>query len=154
MELSHIHPMFVHFPIVLWLLTAASMVVVAARREHFAQRSFWPRVSLWLVSLGTLGGIVAASFGDMASDIAREKGFPTAPIEHHEELALTTLWIFIFVTAVQLFLYWRRIELTRGLTWLLTLVGVIGAILVLVTAYYGGHLVYDIGVNVNAVKPG
>lgn len=153
MEPSHIHPMFVHFPIVLWLMAAGSEVIVLWRGEHFAMRKFWPRASLWLVSLGTLGGIVAAPLGALAEHMAEKKGFPTAPIEDHAAMALTALWIFIFVTAVQLYIYWKRVELNRGLSWLLALVGIVGAIFVLIAAYRGGHLVYDLGINIDAVKP-
>ena len=36
--------------------------------------------------------------------------------------------------------------------WLAELPGLLGIVLLIYTAYLGGHLVYDLGVNVTAVK--
>ncbi len=153
MELAHIHPMLVHFPIVLWLLAVACQCLVVLRGESFERRRSWQQASLWLLVLGTLGGIVAAGFGDAAMDIAKEKGFPTAPIEEHESLAMTTLTLFGVLTLVQAVIYWRRIALNRALSWVLPVAGLVGVALLLMTAWHGGELVYEIGVNVAAVHP-
>lgn len=153
LDLAHVHPMLVHFPIVLWLLAIALQFVLLIRGGHFADQSAWATTAFWILFLGTVGGIVAATFGDMALDIAVKKGFPQAPIETHEELALTTLWLFIALTVVHAVLLWKRITLNRGLAWLLFLVAVAGGILLVTAAYFGGHLVYDLGVNVAPVHP-
>ncbi|MDW5378586.1 DUF2231 domain-containing protein [Halomonas sp. HP20-15] len=153
MSLAHIHPMLVHFPIVLWLLAVACQCLVVLRGESFERRRSWQQASLWLLALGTLGGAVAAGFGDVAMDIAKEKGFPTAPIEAHEGLAMTTLTLFGVLTLVQAVIYWRRITLNRVLSWVVPIAGLVGIALMLMTAEHGGELVYEIGVNVAAVQP-
>ncbi|MBZ9539514.1 DUF2231 domain-containing protein [Modicisalibacter tunisiensis] len=153
MSMAHIHPMLVHFPIVLWLLAVACQCLVVLRGETFERRRSWQKASLWLLVLGTLGGLVAAGFGDAAFDIAREKGFPAAPIESHEELAMTTLTVFGLLTLVQAVVYWRRIALNRALSWVMPVAGLAGVVLMLMTADHGGDLVYEIGVNVAAAHP-
>jgi len=45
-------------------------------------------------------------------------------------------------------LWLRDIKLSRPLAFAVPLVSIAGAVLVTWTAYYGGQLVYDLGVNV------
>ena len=44
--------------------------------------------------------------------------------------------------------YWRNLRLRGGAAIVAPLVEVAGVALVVATAYYGGQLVYDLGVNV------
>lgn len=152
MDVELIHPMIVHFPIVLWLLAVVCQFAVVLRGEQFAARQSWQRASLWLLVLGCVAGAVAAGFGDLAKDVAMDKGFPERPIESHEEMATSTLTLFIILTLVQGSLFWRKIKLKPLLSWALPLAGLVGCALLLVTAFYGGSLVYDLGVNVSAIS--
>ena len=65
----------------------------------------------------------------------------------------TTMWFFIVYAAFYLYAWWRHVSLARGRGWLWFVVGLVGVALVLVTAYFGGDLVYRIGVNVAPVTP-
>lgn len=152
MAVELIHPMIVHFPIVLWLLAVVCQFAVVFRGDQFAWRQSWPRASLWLLVLGCIAGVVAAGFGDLAKDVALEKGFPEMPLEAHEEMATSTLTLFCLLTLAQGLVFWRKIELKPLVSWLLPLFGLAGCVMVLVTAYFGGNLVYDLGVNVSAIS--
>ncbi len=84
----------------------------------------------------------------MAYDIAVGKGVAVALLEDHEGWGTTTAIAFVAAALVRLFL-WRR-GLDRKLAGVAVAVAAtaVVAIMVLVTAYFGGHLVYDLGVNI------
>jgi uncharacterized membrane protein len=63
------------------------------------------------------------------------------------------MWIFIALAAVRLAALWRRVPLAGWRGRGLALASVAGVCLLLTTAYFGGALVYDLGVNVASVKP-
>jgi uncharacterized membrane protein len=152
-DLSHIHPMLVHFPIVLLMLAAALDIGVVLRGGDLGAGQFMARAAAWALGLGALAAAAAAIFGDVALDHALARGFPTAPLEQHGDLGMTTMWIFIVLAALRLAARWRHIPLAGWRGRGLALASVGGMCLLLATAYFGGALVYDIGVNVASVKP-
>jgi len=152
-DLVHIHPMLVHFPIVLFLLGAALELLVMIRRGDLAARQCLTNSALALIVLAALAASVTAFFGDVALDHAVALGFPKAPLERHGDLGFTTMWFFIAYAALYLLAWWRRFPLAGGRGWLWFILSLAGVALVLVTAYFGGDLVYRIGVNVSPVTP-
>lgn len=152
-DIARIHPMLVHFPIVLFLLAVALEFLVMVRGGDLAGRDGLSLVALSALFLGTISAIAAAAFGDMALDKAVALGFPKAPLETHEALGLITMWIFIVLSLVQLWAWWRRVSLAGGRGWVLAALGLVGVGVLLTAAYHGGELVYGLGVNVAPVKP-
>jgi uncharacterized membrane protein len=152
-DLYHIHPMLVHFPIVLFLLGAAVQFIALARRTDLSGRSCFANATLALFVLAAIAAAVTAFFGDEAFDHAVSLGFPQAPLDHHAILGYITMWFFIVYAAFYLFAWWRQVRLAGGRGWLLFIASLVGVALVLVTAYFGGDLVYRIGVNVAPVTP-
>jgi uncharacterized membrane protein len=152
-SIALIHPMLVHFPIVL-LITAVTLdIIVLLIKKDLTGRQCLPLVALSALLLGTLSAGLAAIFGDIALDKAVSLGFPTGPLETHETLALITIAVFSLHCLLRLLALWRRYPL-RGLSgWISTLPGMVGLVLLIATAYYGGELVYHLGVNVAAVTP-
>lgn len=138
--MENIHPVFVHFPVVLLPLALVVQALAVWRRRDDCQRA-----ALWLLWLGALGALAAAGTGLLAE----EKVFVPEPgwevIELHETLMLisTGLAVALSVLAVVL-----RRRLTRRIQMLL-LVGllVLSGVLV-VGADRGGQLVYQFGVSV------
>lgn len=152
MNLEHIHPMLVHFPIVLALLALAFDAWSLTIGRHAQAPVVQLRTGTVVFTLGALAAIVTFVFGDMAYDIAVGKGIAPALLEDHEGWGSTTTIVFVAVAAVRLFLWWRGMDrkpagvfLTVGGTAAVT-------VMVLVTAYFGGHLVYDLGVNIPLQK--
>lgn len=152
-DLAHIHPMLVHFPIVLSLVGVGLEFLVMALGADPAEHRCLSNVALATLLLGAVAAIVAAFFGDIALDKAASLGFPRDPMETHAEFGFTTMWLFIVLSLAYLFAWWRRVSLTGWKGWALFLIGLAGVVLVLTTAYHGGDLVYRIGVNVAPVKP-
>jgi uncharacterized membrane protein len=152
-SIALVHPMLVHFPIVL-LITACSLdIIVLLIKKDLANRQCLPLVALSALLLGALSAGIAAIFGDIALDKAISLGFPRGPLETHETLALITIAVFSVHCLLRLLALWRRIPLRGRIGWVSALPGMVGVVLLIFTAYYGGELVYHYGVNVATALP-
>ncbi len=148
MPTEHIHPMIVHFPIVLALVALAFDLWWLARGRTAAAPLIRLRTGTVLLALGAVAAVVAFIFGDMAYDIAVSKGVPEATLETHEGWGTTTMVVYLVVAAVRLFLWWRGLDQRPAGIALAVIASATVAVMVVITAYFGGHLVYDLGVNV------
>jgi uncharacterized membrane protein len=146
--ITEIHPILVHFPIVLWISAEVLAVTILLRGGDLSARQHWPLTAFYALLAGTAFACLAAFFGDIALDHAIAAGFPAHPLEIHETLAVSTLSIFGLHAVLRLLAIWRRYALSGFRGWLAELPGLIGIVLLLFTAYYGGELVYHFGVNV------
>lgn len=134
------HPMFVHFPIVLWL-TALLVEAFAVWNRNDATH----HVAVWLLWLGTVAGTFAVFTGLHAGHSV--PAGPAAPVlEAHEELMLTSYFIALGLSAFTLFM---GRQVTRGLK-LVVLVGLlILAVFTTIGADRGAEMVYRYGLGVN-----
>lgn len=148
-----IHPMIVHFPIVLFLTVPVLDAWIIARGGDLAARTCLPNVALAALLAGLATGLAAIMFGYIAAVHAEMRGFPSTPIEWHERLAMTTVAVFAVAAALRMNARRQNIALSGVRGWLFFLITVTGAMLLLVTAYLGGHLVYGLGVNIPAAGP-
>ena len=147
------HPLIVHFPIVL-LLIAPLFVVIGALRKP--ERGFaFLLVALILMALGTVSTFVATSSGAAAGELAQNAPQVKAVLEQHQELAETTEIAFSALTLIfASILFVPRMlkqESTRAISTVLPLVFLVfyatGAISLANTAHEGGRLVYELGVR-------
>ncbi len=152
-DITHIHPMLVHFPIVLFLLAVAIDFLVLLKKGDLTSKDCLPSAGLVSLFLAALAAIVAATFGDIALDKAVELGFKVAPLERHANLGFTTLLILISLTLWQIVARWRGLRLDAGKGWAFFTLSLLGIGILLTTAYFGGELVYGLGVNVAPVHP-
>lgn len=152
-SIALIHPMLVHFPIVLLITACAMDIIMLAFKKDLSGRQCLPMVTLSALLLGTLSAGIAAIFGDIAFDKAISLGFPRGPLETHETLALITIAVFSLHCLLRLLALWRRFPLRGLIGWVSALPEMMGVILLITTAYYGGELVYHLGVNVALVVP-
>jgi uncharacterized membrane protein len=148
-----IHPMLVHFPIVLLITAVAMDIFLLLTNKDLANRKCLPLMALSALLLGTLSAGIAAFFGDIALDKAISLGFPSGPLETHETLAMITIAVFSLYCLLRLLALWRRYPLRGFSGWMSALPGMVGLVLLIATAYYGGELVYHLGVNVAPVVP-
>jgi uncharacterized membrane protein len=148
-----IHPMLVHFPIVLLISAVIMDIVLLLIKRDLAGRQCLSLIASSALLLGTLSAVFAAIFGDIALDKAVSLGFPTGPLEIHETFALITIAVFSLYCLIRLLAIWRGYSLQGVIGWISALPGVVGVVLLITTAYYGGELVYHFGVNVAPVLP-
>ncbi len=140
--------MLVHFPIVFFLSLAAFDVIAAFRGTEIGGRSRAGTISFALALLAGLSAVAAFVFGGVALDVAEAQGFHSGVAEIHESLGGITAIAFAAWALIRAFLWWRNVRLPAGAARVLPIIEVAGAVLVAVTAYYGGQLVFDLGVNV------
>jgi len=152
-SLEHIHPVLVHFPIVLFLVAVLIDFLVLTKGGDLAATQCLSTTGLYALLLAALAAATAATFGDIALDKAIELGFDKVPLEEHEDLGYTTLSILIGLAVWQLFARWRGIQLNGAHGWLFFVVALAGTGALLTTAWHGGELVYELGVNVTPVHP-
>jgi len=149
MPIEHLHPMIVHFPIVLALLAIGSDLWWLARGRP-ESGLIQLQTGTILLALGAGMAVVAFALGDMAYDIAVSKGASEAVLENHEGWGTTTTIVFAIAALLRGFLWVRGFDAKPAGQMAAILPTAAVAVMVLVTAYFGGHLVYDLGVNVAA----
>lgn len=146
--IQHIHPMVVHFPIVILLMLAALDTVATLRGHTLTGRSGLGNASAGLAVLAGGAAILAFVFGDMALEVAEATGWRNEIAEIHETLGMITATVVGLWALVRGFMWFRPPVLGAWANWLISLVELGSAALVMATAYYGGQLVYELGVNV------
>src|SRR5579863_9102804 len=85
---SEIHPLIIHFPIV--LLLVAPLFVLAAMVMNPQKARPFLIAALTLMVLGTVSAFVAVGSGEAAAAVADRTAAVSAVLESHEELAHTT----------------------------------------------------------------
>jgi len=153
LDLAHIHPMLVHFPIVLFLMVVSFDAVSLVRGQNLAARQGVPFAAMAILGAGIVLAAATAIFGDIALDAAVAKGFPEAPLERHELFGMATFWIFLGLGILRYLSAWRGISLAGQRGALYLALSLVAVAVLLTAAYFGGQLVYDLGVNVLPVHP-
>jgi len=154
-----IHPLVIHFPIVLLLIAPLFIVIGLMRKGERAFPFFL--VALLLMGLGTASTFVAAASGNAAGELTKDAGQVEAVLEQHEDLAVTTEIAFSALTVVfaaMLFLpKLLKRQPTRAIATALSLVFLLfyttGAVSLVNTAHQGARLVHELGVRAQ-MQPG
>lgn len=146
--IQHIHPMLVHFPIVLIFLVAGAETVAVALGGDVTGRTPMGNFATGLIVVAALAAIAAFFFGDIALTYAENGGFESDVAEIHEALGRMVAISVSIWAVVRAAMWWRDTRMARPWAFLIPVVSIAGAGLVTWTAYYGGQLVFDLGVNV------
>lgn len=151
---QHIHPMLVHFPIVLIFLLAGFDLVATFLGYSVTGRTATGNASAGLAVLAALAAIATYYFGGLALDFAEAGGFSSDVAEIHESLGGMVAIAFTVWALIRAFLWFRDIRIARPVAFVFPLVAIAGVGLVVVTASYGGQLVFNLGVNVAKAASG
>jgi uncharacterized membrane protein len=152
-----IHPMIIHFPIVL-LLLAPFLILAGALRQPEQGRTIL-YVALAVMIAGTIGTYFAVASGEAAAQLAERNSQVDAVLEHHEQMAEATrigfsVLIVIFA-AILIIPQVLKMTSTRIASTVLPLAFLVlyggGVLLLANTAHNGGRLVHEFGVTA-AVK--
>jgi uncharacterized membrane protein len=140
-----IHPIVVHFPI--------ALLCVSVAFDALASR--WPtgglrEASFYSLLVGVMSAALAVATGGMEEDLAKRAGAPELVLDLHESLGTVTLVVFVVLLGLRLAMQWGWLTEIRSLT---LGPGVIGIVILALTGYWGGELVYTYGIGVKAVMP-
>jgi len=141
-----LHPLVIHFPIVL-LITAAAVDVVDALFE----RPAWLNAAATsLYVAGAAASVTAYLTGVQAASTVFVPGMAHPVVADHRHWALVTASYFAATTVIRLALWHAGFPRVRShRVWLAT-AGLIGVLLLQQTAERGARLVYEHGVGVIA----
>ena len=153
-----LHPIIIHFPIVLLLLSPLFIVISAALHPPHGRP--YMIAALIVLFLGTGSLFIAASTGEAAAELAERGGAMNAVLESHETLASVTRIVFSVLSVLLLGVFvvprfLGREESKLAATYLPAVFLVLylfGIVLVVTTAHAGGRLVHEFGVH--AIIPG
>jgi len=136
MDLTHLHPMIVHFPIALLIVGFLSDIVgLLTKRDFFTQTGFY------LFTLGAVGVIAAFVTGDQAGDGIMEEGALKQALEIHEEAATLAIWVTSIAAVFRIALF--LLKKYSGVLKMVSLaLGLLAVMAIARTGYYGGELVY------------
>ncbi len=151
---EHIHPMMVHFPIVFLLSLFLIDLIATARGKSLTGRTALGNLSAGLAVVTALSAIATVYFGGVALHIAEQGGFENEIAEIHEHLGEFTTLALVIWAVIRAVLWWRDTRLAGGTAWVVPAVELVGAVVIVFVAYYGGQLVYDLGVNVGGAASG
>jgi len=135
-SLTELHPMLVHFPIAL-----VTVGFLAELLSFFIKKeTCLPKISLYLLLLGTLAAIGALLAGGLfTSEMSGEAGIVR---ETHASLALLTL-LFLIVTSILRITPLLTKKPSKSIDRLAFIFYLLAVISVSATGYFGGTLVYN-----------
>ena len=135
MKFYLLHPIAVHFPIAL-LLT--SLFFQGGYR--FLKKEGWDKTSTALLFLGTIAAVIAAGLGLLAEETVPHVPSSWEYFYNHKRLGLITAGLFAVLSLWRLFFSgrWPKIFF-----W----VWILASVVLIVTAYFGGELVFQFGVG-------
>lgn len=123
-----IHPMLVGFPIGFFGAVLVSDII-----SIWGNPAFWPRVAMWLIAFGVIGALVAAVFGFV--------DYLTAPMSAAAKRTATTHMI-LNLTVVALYIAAFFVRYANPISTLGYVLTYVGLATLVVSGWYGGHLVY------------
>jgi len=139
MNLASLHPLVIHFPIALLIAALAfDLVGVLWRREAFTSAGFYAQF------LGALGTIAAVITGKQAEEAVEDLKGIEETLELHERLGQISMWIAILAVIGRWYLV-RREPLGPRMRLGMLAISLVLAVLVGVSGFYGGELVYQYG---------
>ena len=147
------HPLLIHFPIVLLLLVPLFVLIAVILRPP--RNRPYMTVALIMIILGTSSLFLAASSGEEAAELADRAGGVNSVLSAHEALASTCEILFAGLSAIFAGIYiwpWivRRNETRLTSTALpLAFIALYSVALLYLanTAHAGGRLVHEFGVH-------
>ena len=136
LNISHLHPMLVHFPIAIVVIgfLADFIQVIIKKDECFSKMGFYLLITGTLAAFATLmSGILFTSEMSGAAGEIRET---------HELFAWITVGLLIAASVLRVMVLVRKIEKNQ-FKWVISLMYGLAAISVSITGFYGGTLVYN-----------
>jgi uncharacterized membrane protein len=136
-DISHLHPLTVHFPVAL-IITGFFIEVLSLffnKREPCLSKA-----GFYLMLLGTLGAVAAFLTGEFFTEELKGKAGEVE--ELHEVFAKICMYTMVAASVLRIFLMIRKKDNT-GWKWAVFSLYFIGTVFVGIAGLYGGTLVYN-----------
>lgn len=149
--LAALHPKIIHFPIVLFIIYTLFEIIGA-----FSKKEFFSKAAHLILFLGVLGAVAAVLTGNQAAALMSQWENQGAIIQlhaigEHEELANTTLWIFVGILVFRTILVLKK-KFTGYSKYIFVIFALAGCYFVYQTGEHGGKLVYKYGLGTDLKK--
>jgi uncharacterized membrane protein len=147
-NIALVHPMLVHFPIVLVFVALGLDLWALRARATPVGGDFGPHAGTLMMVAAAVMAPATFVFGMRAYDAAIASGVDEAILEPHEGWGTTTTFVIVGIAAARVLMWRRGLDRSRAGTGLALAMCAVAVVLVVVTAGFGGDLVYDLGINV------
>ncbi len=139
------HPLLVHFPIALFIL-----YFVFESSGIIFNKEYLLKSGVIILALGVAGALEAVLTGNQAAQLLDAQGLITPEInrviEDHEEWATITLWFYVIVLGLRVFLTVNK-KFVGKVRYIFIALSLIGVFFIYQTGEHGGKLVYEYGVG-------
>ena len=154
-----IHPMIVHFPIVLLYLTLLIDLLAYGAKITRSPDRFFDRASFWTLTLSLFAIVAAAAAGILSEQFVKFTPATAAMLSAHQRDATLTgvfalaawivRWLAKFPAPARGPRDWSLFGTGRGrITWLSTALVLAAVVMISITASLGGSMVYNHGVGI------
>ncbi len=142
--LSNLHPKVVHFSVSMFVIYFVFELMGFILRKDYLYKS-----SYILLILGIVSAILSVLTGNQAyesviSSITKKEIYKL--IEQHQDYANFTVWYFTALAFIRTYLLIKK-KFFRKYQLIFVLLSFIAVIIVLLTAHYGGELVFKYGIG-------
>lgn len=135
-NLNHVHPMLVHFPIVLIMIGFLAQLLSLI----FKDKGCFKDVAKWLIYLGTIAAVAGYISGEyFTKELTGEAGELK---ENHELFAKIAMWLMVGASALSLYLSYAKNPESK-LNWIVFFLTLAAAVSVGIAGFLGGSLVYN-----------
>lgn len=156
MQLYHLHPIAVHFPIALLITALAEEIaslILQVRPERPApegkqEKWFWLVPSAeWFLWLGTIALWIAVGFGLLAEETAPHIPKAWEVLAEHKTLGFWSVGLFSLISLLRFHFRkeWRNLEIKWR--WWFVFFWMIAVGILISTAFHGGELVFSFGMG-------
>ena len=143
----NIHPMLVHFPIVLLIVAVFLDLLYVIWKKDWLRNSV-----MTLFIFAALASLITYLSGRQAVDSVPVPMNAELTASYHADWAMYTLIYFSLYATIRAFVFWKKIDSKHSVAILLFLLGLAGLALLAKTADLGGKLVYKYGVGTKQIK--
>lgn len=142
---TDLHPLFVHFPVALWL-TAAALYGLGVARDHEGARD----AGRWVLYLGTLAGTLTLATGLQAAGRLGHDSAGHELVHVHRNLMIASFLLAAVASGLAFQAQRRR---SAPFAWMATGTLLLCASTTILGADRGAHLVFGSGLGVSSAPP-
>ena len=144
--LSWLHPRIIHFPIAFFILYfILETTGVLFKKDTFTKTAYF------VLILGIVTALLAVLTGNQAHEsvknlIGNDNSAVNQLIEQHENYATLSLWYYTALFFLRTYVVIKK-KFTVKVQHLFILLAIIGCVLIILTGYFGGALVFEHGIG-------